>query len=66
MLVGHPKVKVVKITSIDRNKVFSTVTDIESFPQKLAQYFNSVKVLIKEGDSIITKESVKVAGRDIV
>jgi len=60
------KVKVEKIIKAKKDKVFSTMTDFENLPSKLPQIFKSVKVISREGNSIITEEFVKVAGRDIV
>jgi coenzyme Q-binding protein COQ10 len=61
-----PKVKVEKIIKAERDKVFSTMTDFENLPSKLPQIFKSVKITSQEGNSLITEEFVKMAGRDIV
>lgn len=60
-----PKVNVEKIMKADRGKVFSTVTDFENLPSKLPSYFKAMKVVSKQGDSIIIEESIRMAGRDI-
>lgn len=60
-----PKVKVEKIIKAEKDKVFSTMTDFENLPSKLPQIFKSVKVISREGNSIVTEEFVKMAGRDI-
>jgi len=60
-----PKVKVEKIIKAEKDKVFSTITDFENLPSKLPQIFKSVKVISREGNSLVTEELVKMAGRDI-
>jgi len=60
-----PKVKVKKIIKAKKDKVFSTMTDFENLPSKLPQIFKSVKIISRDGNSIITEEFVKMAGRDI-
>jgi len=60
-----PKVKVEKIIKAKKDKVFSTMTDFENLPSKLPQIFKSVKVISREGNSIVTEEFVKMAGREI-
>jgi len=60
-----PKVKVEKIIKAERGKVFSTITDFENLPSKLPEFFKSIKVVSKEGNTIVTEESAKMAGRDI-
>jgi len=60
-----PKVKVEKIIKAKKDKVFFIMTDFENLPSKLPKIFKSVKVISQEGNSIITEEFVKMAGRDI-
>ena len=60
-----PKVRVEKIIKADRAKVFNTVTDFENLPSKLPSYFKAMKVVSREGDSIVIEESIRMAGRDI-
>ena len=60
-----PKVKVEKIIKAEKSKVFSTITDFENLPSKLPEFFKSVKVLSKEGNTIVIEESAKMAGRNI-
>ena len=59
------KVKVEKIIKAKKDKVFFTMTDFENLPSKLPQIFKSVKIISREGNSIITEEFVKIARRDI-
>jgi len=61
-----PKVKVEKIIKAKKDKVFSTMTDFENLPSKLPQIFKSVKIISREGNSVVTEEFVKMAGRDII
>jgi len=58
-------VKVTKIIKAERSKVFNTITDFENLPNRLPEFFNSIKIISKEGNVTIIEESVKVAGRDI-
>ena len=60
-----PKVKVEKIIKAEKDKVFSTMTDFENLPSKLPHIFKSIKVISQEGNSLITEEFVKMAGRNI-
>ena len=60
-----PKVKVEKVIKAKKDKVFSTMTDFENLPSKLPQIFKSVKIISRKGNSIVTEEFVKMAGRDI-
>lgn len=43
-----PKVKVDKIIKAERGKVFTTITDFENLPNKLPEFFKSVKVVGKD------------------
>jgi len=58
-------VKVTKIIKAERSKVFNIITDFENLPNRLPEFFNSIKIVSKEGNVTIIEESVKVAGRDI-
>ena len=60
-----PKVKVEKIIKAEKDKVFSTMTDFENLPSKLPHIFKSIKIISQEGNSLITEEFVKMAGRNI-
>ncbi len=57
--------KVTKIIKAERSKVFNIITDFENLPNRLPEFFNSIKIVSKEGNVTIIEESVKVAGRDI-
>ncbi len=59
------KVKVVRIIKAEKDKVFFTMTDFENLPLKLPQIFKSVKIISREGNSFVTEEFVKMAGREI-
>jgi len=54
-----------EFTRAENDKVFSTMTDFENLPSKLPQIFKSVKIISREGNSLVTEELVKMAGRDI-
>ena len=60
-----PKVRVEKTIKADRAKVFSTVTDFENLPAKLPSYFKSMKIVNREGNSVVIEESVRMGGRGI-
>jgi len=57
-----PKVKIEKIIRSEKDKVFSIMTDFENLPSKLPCIFKSVKVISREGNSLVTEELVKMAG----
>ena len=57
--------KVTKIIKAERSKVFNTITDFENLPNRLPEFFNSIKIVSKEGNVTIIEESIKMAGRDI-
>ena len=59
------KVKVEKIIKAKKDNVFFTITDFENLPSKLPQIFKSVKIISREGNSIITEEFVRMVRRDI-
>ena len=61
-----PKVRVEKMIKADRAKVFTTVTDFENLPAKLPSYFKSMKIVSREGNSVVIEESVNMGGRDII
>jgi len=58
-------VKVTKIIKAERSKVFNTITDFENLPNRLPEFFNSIKIVSKEGNVTIIEESIKMTGRDI-
>ena len=60
-----PKVRVEKIIKAEKDRVFSIITDFENLPSKLPQIFKSIKIISRDGNSIITEEFVRMAGRDI-
>ena len=60
-----PKVIVEKILKAERDEVFGTMTDFENLPSKLPKIFKSVKVVSRKGNSVVTKEFVRMAGRDV-
>ena len=59
------KIKAEKNIKAEKEKVFCTITDFENRPVKLPRIFKSVKIISQKGNSIITEECVKMAGRDI-
>jgi len=59
------KIRVEKIIKAQKDKVFFTMTDFENLPSKLPHIFKSIKVISREGNSIVTEEFVKMAGREI-
>ncbi|VVC05413.1 Polyketide cyclase / dehydrase and lipid transport [uncultured archaeon] len=60
-----PKVKVEKIIKANREKIFNLVTDFENLPNRFPQFFKSVKVLSKEGNTITTEDHAVMAGREM-
>lgn len=60
-----PKVKVERIIKADREKVFNLVTDFENLSAKFPQFFKSVKVVSKEGNTVMTEDHSVLGGREI-
>ena len=60
-----PKVKVEKIIKANREKVFNIVTDFENLPNKFPQFFKSVKVVSREGNTVTTDDLAVMAGREM-
>lgn len=60
-----PKVKVEKIIKAKRENLFNLVTDFENLPQRFPQFFKSVKVISREGNTVTTEEHVMMAGREM-
>ncbi len=60
-----PKVKVEKIIKANREKVFNLVTDFENLPTKFPQFFKSVKVISREGNTVTTEDNAVMAGREV-
>ncbi len=60
------RIRVEKNIKAEKEKVFCTITDFENLPLKIPRIFKSVKIISQKGNSIITEECVKMAGRDIV
>ncbi len=61
-----PKVKVEKIVNADREKIFNLVTDFENLPSKFPQFFKSMKILGRDGNTVVIEEHAQLAGRDII
>src|SRR5574337_35762 len=60
-----PKVRVEKIIKADRERVFNMVTDFENLPKRFPQFFKSVKILSREGNTVTTEDQAVMAGREI-
>ncbi len=60
-----PKVKVEKIIRANREKIFNIVTDFENLPNRFPQFFKSVKVVSREGNTITTEDLAVMAGREM-
>ncbi len=60
-----PKIKVEKTINADREKIFNMVTDFESLPNKFPQFFKSVKIISREGNTITTEDHAVMAGREV-
>ena len=57
-----PKVKVEKIIKANKEKIFDVVTDFENLPQRFPQFFKSVKVISREGNTVTTEDNAMMAG----
>lgn len=60
-----PKIKVEKTIKADREKIFSMVTDFESLPNKFPQFFKSVKIVSRDGNTVTTEDHAIMAGREV-
>jgi ribosome-associated toxin RatA of RatAB toxin-antitoxin module len=60
-----PKVKVEKIIKANREKIFNLVTDFENLSQRFPQFFKSVKVISREGNTVTTEDLAVMAGREV-
>jgi len=60
-----PKVKVEKTIRASREKIFNLVTDFENLPLRFPQFFRSVKVISREGNTVTTEDLAMMAGREI-
>jgi hypothetical protein len=58
------KIQLVKIVNVEKEKIFKTGTDFESFTQKLPQYFKLIRIRsVREFTSVIEIHG-KIAGRE--
>jgi len=55
-----------KIVNADREKVFDIVSDYEKFEKTLPQYFPSIRIRSKRGNTAIVEEHVRLAGREMI
>lgn len=60
-----PKINITRIIPAEKEKVFSTITDFQNLPKKFPKIFKSISIEKIEGNTIVTKESTRLAGRDI-
>jgi ribosome-associated toxin RatA of RatAB toxin-antitoxin module len=60
-----PKVKVEKIIKANREKIFNIVTDFENLPSKFPQFFKSVKIVSRDGNTVTTEDLAMMAGREM-
>ncbi len=55
-----------KIVKADRKKVFDVVANYEEFQKTLPQYFPSVRIRSKRGNTAIVEEHLKFYGKELV
>ncbi|HJU14136.1 MAG TPA: SRPBCC family protein [Candidatus Nitrosotalea sp.] len=60
-----PKIKVEKTIKADREKIFSMVTDFENLPNTFPQFFKSIKIVSREGNTVTTEDDAMMAGREV-
>ena len=60
-----PKVKVERMIKANREKIFDLVTDFENLSTKFPQFFKSIKVLSREGNTVTTEDHSVIGGREI-
>jgi len=60
-----PKVKVERTIKANPEKIFNMVTDFENLSNKFPQFFKSVKVVSREGNTITTEDHSVLGGREM-
>lgn len=60
-----PKVKIERIIKAQTDKVFYTITDFENLPVRLPEFFKSINIVSKEGNTVIINEFIRMAGKDV-
>lgn len=60
-----PKIKVERTIKADREKIFKLVTDFERLPNEFPQFFKSVKVISRDGNTVTTEDHAVMAGREV-
>jgi carbon monoxide dehydrogenase subunit G len=60
-----PKVKVERIIKADCEKIFRMVTDFENLPARFPQFFKSIKVISREGNTVMTEDVSVMGGREM-
>ncbi len=55
-----------KIVKADRKKVFDVVANYEEFQKTLPQYFPSVRIRSKRGNTAVVEEHLKFYGKELV
>ena len=55
-----------KIVKADRKKVFDVVANYEEFQKTLPQYFPSVRIRSKRGNTAVVEEHLKFYGKELI
>ena len=55
-----------KIVKADRKKVFDVVANYEEFQNTLPQYFPSIRIRSKRGNTAVVEEHLKFYGKELV
>jgi len=55
-----------KIVKADRKKVFDVVANYEEFEHTLPQYFPSIRIRSKRGNTAVVEEHLKFYGKELV
>ena len=54
-----PKFSFTKIVDVDRDKIFSVITDFENLAKIFPKYFKSLKIISKSGNTTKLEEELE-------
>jgi hypothetical protein len=61
-----PKVHIVKIINVEREKAFKAGTDFESFKRKLPQYFKLIRIRSTRNHTSVIEIHAKIAEKEFI
>lgn len=60
-----PKFKFTKTVNVDRDKIFSVITDFENLEKIFPKYFKSLKIISKSGKTTRLEEELEFLGKKL-